>query len=53
MPRAYPLPADLSPTTVANAASLVRIVAFVFISGAAIASRLFAVINFESIIHEL
>jgi hypothetical protein len=25
----------------------------VFISGAAIASRLFAVINFESIIHEL
>jgi dolichyl-diphosphooligosaccharide--protein glycosyltransferase len=53
MPRAYPLPADFSPTTVANAASLVRILAFVFISGAAIASRLFAVINFESIIHEL
>jgi hypothetical protein len=25
----------------------------VFISGAAIASRLFAVINFESVIHEL
>ncbi|KAI0296560.1 Oligosaccharyl transferase STT3 subunit-domain-containing protein [Multifurca ochricompacta] len=33
-------------------ASLVRIIAFVLISGAAIASRLFAVINFESIIHE-
>jgi dolichyl-diphosphooligosaccharide--protein glycosyltransferase len=53
MPKAYPLPADLPPSTVTNAASLVRIVAFVFISGAAIASRLFAVINFESIIHEL
>ncbi|KAH9986656.1 Oligosaccharyl transferase STT3 subunit [Russula compacta] len=52
MSKAYPLPTDLSPTTVANTASLVRIVAFVFISGAAIASRLFAVINFESIIHE-
>ncbi|KAI0287353.1 Oligosaccharyl transferase STT3 subunit [Russula brevipes] len=52
MSKAYPLPSDLSPTTVANTASLVRIVAFVFISGAAIASRLFAVINFESIIHE-
>jgi len=53
MPKAYPLPTDLSPVTVANTASLVRIVAFVFISGAAIASRLFAVVNFESIIHEL
>ncbi|KAH9983656.1 Oligosaccharyl transferase STT3 subunit [Russula vinacea] len=52
MSKAYPLPTDISPTTVANTASLVRIVAFVFISGAAIASRLFAVINFESIIHE-
>ncbi|KAH8991717.1 Oligosaccharyl transferase STT3 subunit [Lactarius akahatsu] len=52
MPKAYPLPTDLSPATVANTASLVRIVAFAFISGAAIASRLFAVINFESIIHE-
>ncbi|KAI0058866.1 Oligosaccharyl transferase STT3 subunit [Artomyces pyxidatus] len=52
MPRAYPLPSDLSPATVTNTASLVRIVAFALISGAAIASRLFAVINFESIIHE-
>ncbi|KAI0038692.1 glycosyltransferase family 66 protein [Auriscalpium vulgare] len=52
MPRAYPLPTDLSPATVTNTKSLVRIVAFALISGAAIASRLFAVINFESIIHE-
>lgn len=53
MPAAYPLPKDLSPATVANTASLLRIVALALISGAAIASRLFAVINFESIIHEL
>ncbi|KIM90271.1 glycosyltransferase family 66 protein [Piloderma croceum F 1598] len=52
MPLAYPLPSDLSPATVANTASLLRIVALALISGAAIASRLFAVINFESIIHE-
>jgi len=52
MPAAYPLPSDLSPATVANTASLLRIVALALISGAAIASRLFAVINFESIIHE-
>ncbi|KAN0132809.1 glycosyltransferase [Lactarius tabidus] len=52
MPKAYPLPTNLSPATVANTASLVRTVAFLLISGAAIASRLFAVINFESIIHE-
>ncbi|TFY78086.1 hypothetical protein EWM64_g5924 [Hericium alpestre] len=51
MPLAYPLP-NLSPTTVTNTASLLRIVALALISGAAIASRLFAVINFESIIHE-
>lgn len=50
---AYPIPSDLSPTTVKNTASLLRIVALALISGAAIASRLFAVINFESIIHEL
>ncbi|KAF8692593.1 STT3 subunit, partial [Rhizoctonia solani] len=49
---AYELPA-LSKEAVANTASLLRIVILVFISGAAIASRLFAVINFESIIHEL
>lgn len=53
MPTAYPLPTNLSPTTVNNTASLIRIVALALISGAAIASRLFAVINFESIIHEL
>lgn len=53
MPEAYPLPSNWSPETVKNATSLVRIVALAFISGAAIASRLFAVINFESIIHEL
>ncbi|KAG6916260.1 hypothetical protein DXG01_007604 [Tephrocybe rancida] len=52
MPAAYTLPTNLSPTTVANTASLIRIVALTLISGAAIASRLFAVINFESIIHE-
>ncbi|CAE6442426.1 unnamed protein product [Rhizoctonia solani] len=48
---AYELPA-LSKEAVSNTASLLRIVILVFISGAAIASRLFAVINFESIIHE-
>ena len=53
MPTAYPLPTDLSPATVKNTASLLRIIALALISGAAIASRLFAVINFESIIHEL
>lgn len=52
MPVAYPLPKDLSPATVTNTASLLRIVALALISGAAIASRLFAVVNFESIIHE-
>ncbi|CAK5267435.1 unnamed protein product, partial [Mycena citricolor] len=52
MPKAFPLPSDLSPATVSNTASLLRIVALSLISGAAIASRLFAVINFESIIHE-
>ncbi|KAL4063249.1 glycosyltransferase family 66 protein [Scleroderma citrinum] len=52
MPTAYPLPEKLSPSTVANTASLLRINALGLISGAAIASRLFAVINFESIIHE-
>ncbi|KAF8159272.1 oligosaccharyl transferase STT3 subunit [Crassisporium funariophilum] len=52
MSTAYPLPANISPATVKNTASLLRIVALGLISGAAIASRLFAVINFESIIHE-
>ena len=53
MRTAYPLPSGLSQETVANTASLLRIVALILISGAAIASRLFAVVNFESIIHEL
>ncbi|KIK83439.1 glycosyltransferase family 66 protein [Paxillus rubicundulus Ve08.2h10] len=52
MPTAYPLPKDLSPAIVTNTASLLRIIALGLISGAAIASRLFAVVNFESIIHE-
>lgn len=46
-------PVEISSSTVKNIASLLRIVALALISGAAIASRLFAVINFESIIHEL
>jgi len=53
MALAYSLPSDLAPSTVRNTASFLRTLALVFISGAAIASRLFAVINFESIIHEL
>ncbi|KAG8221084.1 glycosyltransferase family 66 protein [Butyriboletus roseoflavus] len=52
MPTAYPLPENLSPAVVSNTASLLRIIALGLISGAAIASRLFAVIDFESIIHE-
>ncbi|KAK2467475.1 hypothetical protein APHAL10511_000330 [Amanita phalloides] len=52
MRTAYPLPSGLAPETVSNTASLLRIVALTLISGAAIASRLFAVINFESVIHE-
>ncbi|KAI0690977.1 oligosaccharyl transferase STT3 subunit [Cytidiella melzeri] len=51
-PKAYSLPSNISPTTVANTSSLLRIITLALISGAAIASRLFAVINFESIIHE-
>ena len=51
--KAYSLPSDISPAAVANTSSLLRIVALALISAAAIASRLFAVINFESIIHEL
>ncbi|KAL4249883.1 STT3 family protein [Abortiporus biennis] len=49
---AYDLPHNLSQSTVSNTSSLLRIIALALISGAAIASRLFAVINFESIIHE-
>lgn len=50
---AYLLADNVSPATVTNTSSLLRIIALALISGAAIASRLFAVINFESIIHEL
>lgn len=53
MSTAYFVPSNLSTATVANTSSLLRIVALALISGAAIASRLFAVINFESVIHEL
>lgn len=53
MPAAYPLPDNISPTVVSNTTSFLRIIALGLISGAAIASRLFAVVNFESIIHEL
>ncbi|KAF6761856.1 oligosaccharyl transferase STT3 subunit [Ephemerocybe angulata] len=49
---AYPVPTDLSPVTVKNTASLFRIITLALISGAAIASRLFSIINFESVIHE-
>ncbi|PPQ76727.1 hypothetical protein CVT24_010989 [Panaeolus cyanescens] len=52
MNTAYPVPIDVPKSTIRNTASLLRIVALSLISGAAIASRLFAVINFESIIHE-
>ncbi|KAF8308339.1 oligosaccharyl transferase STT3 subunit [Clavulina sp. PMI_390] len=43
---------QFAPATVANTASLLRILTLTFVSCAAIASRLFAVVNFESIIHE-
>ncbi|ORY31629.1 Oligosaccharyl transferase STT3 subunit-domain-containing protein [Naematelia encephala] len=49
---AYPLPRHLSSTTVENSASFLRLVILGLICGAAIGSRLFAVIRFESIIHE-
>ena len=38
--------------TTANAAALLRTVALVLIAGAAVSSRLFAVVRYESIIHE-
>ncbi|GJF00281.1 glycosyltransferase family 66 protein [Phanerochaete sordida] len=50
--KAYTLPTNVAPETVANIRSLVRIVSLALISAAAISSRLFAVVNFESIIHE-
>ncbi|CAG7847475.1 Dolichyl-diphosphooligosaccharide--protein glycosyltransferase subunit stt3 Short=Oligosaccharyl transferase subunit stt3 [Serendipita indica DSM 11827] len=51
MSLAYP-PPPIAPSAVKNTASFIRIVALSAIAGCAIASRLFAVINFESIIHE-
>jgi dolichyl-diphosphooligosaccharide--protein glycosyltransferase len=50
---AYPLPRHISPTTINNTQSLLRFVILGLISAAAIGSRLFAVIRFESVIHEL
>ena len=50
---AYPLPTHISRTTINNTESLLRFVILALISGAAIGSRLFAVIRFESVIHEL
>ena len=50
---AYPVPDYISPATINNTQSLLRFVILGLISAAAIASRLFAVIRFESVIHEL
>jgi dolichyl-diphosphooligosaccharide--protein glycosyltransferase len=50
---AYPIPQHISTTTIDNAQSLLRIVIIGLICAAAIGSRLFAVIRFESVIHEL
>lgn len=50
---AYPLPTHISPTTINNAQSFLRLVILGLITGAAVGSRLFAVIRFESVIHEL
>ncbi|TYJ57966.1 hypothetical protein B9479_001324 [Cryptococcus floricola] len=49
---AYPLPNRISPETINNTESLLRFVILALICGAAIGSRLFAVIRFESVIHE-
>ncbi len=50
---AYPLPRHISTTAIDNTQSLLRFVILGLISAAAIGSRLFAVIRFESVIHEL
>lgn len=50
---AYPVPEYISPATINNTQSLLRFVILGLISAAAVASRLFAVIRFESVIHEL
>jgi dolichyl-diphosphooligosaccharide--protein glycosyltransferase len=48
---AWPLP-SIPTSTIDNTQSLLRFVILAFITGAAVASRLFAVIRFESVIHE-
>lgn len=48
---AWPLP-EIPAHTIDNTQSLLRFVILAFITGAAVASRLFAVIRFESVIHE-
>ena len=50
---AYPLPRHISPIAINNTQSLLRVVILGLISAAAIGARLFAVIRFESVIHEL
>lgn len=50
---AYPIPKRISHATIINTESLLRFVILGLISAAAVASRLFAVIRFESVIHEL
>ncbi|KAK4687656.1 dolichyl-diphosphooligosaccharide---protein glycosyltransferase, partial [Tremellales sp. Uapishka_1] len=49
---AYPLPSGISPTTITNTKGLLRFVILGLICAAAVASRLFAVIRHESVIHE-
>jgi len=49
----YPLPKHISSTTINNTQSFLRIVILGLICAAAIGVRLFAVIRFESVIHEL
>ena len=51
-PDAYALP-KFQRGTVTNTSALLRFLILATISGAAVASRLFAVIRHESIIHEL
>jgi dolichyl-diphosphooligosaccharide--protein glycosyltransferase len=48
---AWPLP-RISRSSIDNTQSFLRFVILAFICGAAVASRLFAVIRFESVIHE-
>lgn len=48
---AYP-PLDVSPSTFRNSSSFLRIIVLFVIAAVAVASREFAVVRFESIIHE-